>query len=119
MLAEQFMIVYIQWLTSGYVYEHEKPLWWYTQSNDSVISIGGVWTLWAKDRLHCYGSSMYKVTVPGKYTIIWISIFIYNVHSYSVVHIIIDSEKIYIYIYISIFIYWVEYTLNIYIYIYL
>ena len=37
--------------------------------------------------------SMYKVTVPGKYTIIWISIFIYNVHSYSVVHIIINSEK--------------------------
>ena len=104
MLAEQFMIVYIQWLTSGYVYEHEKPLWWYTQSNDSVISIGGVWTLWAKDRLHCYGSSMYKVTVPGKYTIIWISIFIYNVHSYSVVHIIINSEKIYIYIYKYIYI---------------
>jgi hypothetical protein len=23
----------------------------YTQSDDSVISIGGVWTLWAKDRL--------------------------------------------------------------------
>ena len=67
------MIVYIQWLTSGYVYEHEKPLWGYTQSYDSVISIGGVWTLWAKDRLHCYGSSMYKVTIPGKYTIIWIS----------------------------------------------
>lgn len=105
MLAEQFMIVYIQWLTSGYVYEHEKPLWWYTQSYDSVISIGGVWTLWAKDRLHCYGSSMYKVTVPGKYTIIWISIFIYNVHSYSVVHIIINSEKIYIYIYIYKYIY--------------
>ena len=104
MLAEQFMIVYIQWLTSGYVYENEKPLWWYTQSNDSVISIGGVWTLWAKDRLHCYGSSMYKVTVPGKYTIIWISIFIYNVHSYSVVHIIINSEKIYIYIYKYIYI---------------
>jgi hypothetical protein len=104
MLAEQFMIVYIQWLTSGYVYEHEKPLWWYTQSYDSVISIGGVWTLWAKDRLHCYGSSMYKVTVPGKYTIIWISIFIYNVHSYSVVHIIINSEKIYIYIYKYIYI---------------
>ena len=104
MLAEQFMIVYIQWLTSGYVYEHEKPLWLYTQSYDSVISIGGVWTLWAKDRLHCYGSSMYKVTVPGKYTIIWISIFIYNVHSYSVVHIIINSEKIYIYIYKYIYI---------------
>ena len=25
MIAEQFMIVYIQWLTSGYVYEHENP----------------------------------------------------------------------------------------------
>ena len=41
---------------------------------------------------------MYKVTVPGKYTIIWISIFIYIVHSYSVVHIIINSEKKKIYI---------------------
>ena len=36
-----------------------NPLWWYTQSYDSVISIGGVWTLWAKDRLYYYGSSMY------------------------------------------------------------
>jgi|LakMenEpi03May11_1017334.scaffolds.fasta_scaffold08564_1 hypothetical protein len=73
-----------------------KPLWWYTQSYDSVISIGGVWTLRAKDRLHYYGSSMYMVTVQGKYTIIWISIFIYIVHRYSVVHIITDSYKIYI-----------------------
>ena len=61
---------------------------------------------------------MYMVTVLGKYTIIWISIFIYIVHSYLVVHIITNSLKIYIYVYISIFIYWVEYTLNIYIYIY-
>jgi hypothetical protein len=72
------------------------PLWWYTQSYDSVISIGGVWTLWAKDRLHYYGSSMYMVTVHGKYTIIWISIFIYIVHRYSVVHIITNSYKKYI-----------------------
>ena len=81
-----------------------KPLWWYTQSYDSVISIGGVWTLWAKDRLHYYGSSMYMVTVLGKYTIIWISIFIYIVHSYLVVHIITNSLKIYIYIYKYIYI---------------
>ena len=39
---------------------------------------------------------MYMVTVHGKYTIIWISIFIYIVHRYSVVHIITDSYKIYI-----------------------
>ena len=55
-----------------------------------------VWTLWAKDRLYYYGSRMYMVTVHGKYTIIWISIFIYIVHRYSVVHIITDSYKIYI-----------------------
>ena len=60
---------------------------------------------------------MYMVTVLGKYTIIWISIFIYIVHSYLVVHIITNSLKIYIYVYISIFIYWGEYTLKIYIYI--
>ena len=36
-----------------------------------------VWTLWAKDRLYYYGSRMYMVAVQGKYTIIWISIFIY------------------------------------------
>ena len=62
---------------------------------------------------------MYMVTVLGKYTIIWISIFIYIVHSYLVVHIITNSLKIYIYVYISIFIYWVEYTSNIYIYKYI
>ena len=71
------------------------PLWWYTQSYDSVISIGGVWTLWAEDRLCCYGSSMYMVTLLGRYTIIWL-VYLYNVHSYSVVHIITISYKIYI-----------------------
>ena len=54
---------------------------------------------------------MYMVTVRGKYTIIWISIFIYIVHRYSIVYIITVSYKN---IYISIFIYWVE-TPNIYI----
>jgi hypothetical protein len=39
---------------------------------------------------------MYMVTVQGRYTIIWISIFIYIVHSYLVVHIITISYKIYI-----------------------
>jgi hypothetical protein len=39
---------------------------------------------------------MYMVIVHGEYTIIWISIFIYIVHSYLVVHIITDSYKIYI-----------------------
>ena len=46
------------------------PLWWYSQSYDSVISIGGVWTLRAEDRLCYYGSSMYMVTLPGRYTIV-------------------------------------------------
>jgi len=57
------------------IYSNMNPLWRYTQSYDSVISIGGVWTLWAEDRLYYYGSSMYMVTVHGEYTIIWISIF--------------------------------------------
>ena len=56
---------------------------------------------------------MYMVTVHGEYTIIWISIFIYIVHSYSVVHIIIASYEN---IYISIFIYWVKIS-EIYIYV--
>ena len=43
---------------------------------------------------------MYMVTVHGKYTIIWISIFIYIVHSYLVVPINTISLKIYIFVYL-------------------
>jgi hypothetical protein len=54
---------------------------------------------------------MYRVTLPGRYTIISL-VYLYNVHRYSVVHISINSYKN---IYISIFIYWVKFTPNIYI----
>ncbi len=54
-----------------------------------------LWTLWAEDRLCCYGSSMYMVTLLGRYTFLWL-VYLYNVNSYSVVHIITISYKIYI-----------------------
>jgi hypothetical protein len=85
------MIVYI----NGYVYEHES-LYDNTLSHMTQLLVSGECERYEPDRLYYYGSSMYMVTVQGRYTIIWISIFIHIVHRYSVVHIITDSYKIYI-----------------------